>query len=649
MLQAIRSKTASIVVKVLAGLLILSFAAWGIEDVIGTSASELSVATVGDQDIPPLEFEYELARETQRLRQTFGGQVSEEQLLAFGIGNGVLQRMINEQAVSMTTAKMGLRVSDEQVTRNIQEDPTFHGFDNKFSRQRFNEVMRAIGMPEAAYIEQVRNDIANAQVLGAVASVATVPKKMTEMLRAYRYEKRTADTLLIRADAQPDPGQPTDAQINSVYEDQSQRFTAPEYRTISYVHLDPANLSDTVSVTEEDMQEAYEANAANFIKPEQRTVQQIVVSDEAKIQEAAKLIAEGRDFVTVASEVAEMEAAAVDLGTVTREGLLPDLAEAVFAIDEGAVTEPIKSPLGWHIMKATSVDAGITQTLDDVRDEVRQIVTRERAIDALYDISIKFEDEIGGGATLEEAGNAVGFPARIIDSVDREGINARSGVRSSDLPELASLLPVAFTAEESIESDLIEAGDKGFFMLRVDEIVDPALRPLETVRTEVIDAWKSAERTKMAETKASEFAKLVSAGTDFQSLATTVSGDIETVGPLTRSDREAAETSVIAKMFELKQNEGGIARIGSDYAVVHVTKVQAPGADADTPTMADLERQLGEDVGRDLAAQIVEAMREQVGVSINQRLYEAVIEPGAFDPYAFTGSAPPGQRPQAAM
>lgn len=648
MLQAIRSKTASIVVKVLAGLLILSFAAWGIEDVIGTSASELSVATVGDQDIPPLEFEYELARETQRLRQTFGGQLSEEQLLAFGIGNGVLQRMINEQAVSMSTAKMGLRVSDEQVTRNIQEDPTFHGFDNKFSRQRFNEVMRAIGMPEAAYIEQVRNDIANAQVLGAVASVATAPKKMTEMLRAYRYEKRTADTLLIRADAQPDPGQPTDAQINSVYEDQSQRFTAPEYRTITYVHLDPANLSDTVSVTEEDLQEAYEANAANFIKPEQRTVQQIVVSDEAKIREAARLIAEGRDFVIVASEVAEMEAAAVDLGTVTREGLLPDLAEAVFAIDEGAVTEPIKSPLGWHIMKATSVDAGITQTLDDVRDEVRQIVTRERAIDALYDISIKFEDEIGGGATLEEAGNAVGFSAKVIESVDREG-NAPSGARAAGLPELASLLPLSFAAEEGIESDLTEVGDRGFFMLRVDKIVAPALRPLETVRNDVIEAWKSVERTKMAESKASEFAKLVSAGTDFQSLATTVSGDIETVGPLTRSDREAADASVIVKMFELKQNESGIARIGSDYAVVHVTKVQAPGADADTPSMADLERQLGEDVGRDLAAQIVEAMREQVGVSINQRLYEAVIEPGAFDPYAFTGSAPPGQRPQAAL
>lgn len=648
MLQAIRSKTGSLIVKALAGVLILSFAAWGIEDVIGTSASELSVATVGKQDIPPLEFEYELARETQRMRQTFGGQLSEEQLLAFGIGNGVLQRMINEQAVSMTSAKMGLRVSDDQVTRSIQGDPIFHGFDKQFSRQRFYEVMRSIGLPEASYIEQVRNDIANAQVLGSVAAAASAPKKMTEILRAYRYEKRTAETLMISAAAQPEPGQPTDTQINGIYEAQSQRFTAPEYRTVSYVHLDPANLANTITVTEEDLQEAYEANAASFIKVEQRTVQQIVVSDEAKIREAARLLAEGRDFVTVASEVAEMEAAAVDLGIVTLEGLLPDLAEAVFAIDEGAVTEPIKSPLGWHIMKATAVDVGLIRTLDDVREEVREIVGRERAIDALYNISIKFEDEIGGGATLEEAGNAIGFSAKVIQNVDREG-NAQSGARAAGLPELASLLPLAFATERGIESDLTEVGDRGFFMLRVDNVVAPALRPLDTVRAEVVDVWKASERTKLAETKAAEIVKLVNAGTDFMTLSATVPGDIEVVGPLTRGDRDAADASIIAQMYELKRNTSGIARVGSDYAVVRVTNVQAPVTDAGTPSITDLNQQLDEELGRDLAAQIIEAMREEIGVSINQRLYEAVIEPGSFDPYAFTGSAPPNQRPHSAM
>ena len=358
MLQAIRSKTASVVVKLLAGLLIISFAAWGIEDFIGSKASELTVAKVGDTEIDPQEFDYELSRETQRLRQVFGGQLTEEQINNLGIGNAVLQRMINDAALAEKATSMGLLVSDDQVTRAIHNDETFHGFDGKFSRQRFNEVMRANGFPESVYIERVRADIALRQVLGAVDNAPAAPKRLTEILRGYRFEKRTADTLLIKESEQPDPGTPTEEQLKKVYEDQPQRFTAPEYRKITFVHLDPSMLMDGIEVTDEDLKAAYEAHAQDYIKPEQREVQMIVMTDEEKAKEAAKMLREGRDFVTVATEVAEMEEAAVNLGSVTREGLLPALSDAVFAADKDAIVGPVKSPLGWHILKAVAIDPG---------------------------------------------------------------------------------------------------------------------------------------------------------------------------------------------------------------------------------------------------------------------------------------------------
>ena len=99
MLQAIRSKTASIVVKALAGLLIISFAAWGIEDFIGARATETSVAKVGEREIDPFEYEYEVDAETQQLRRAFGGQLTDAQLASLGLGTAVLQRMINDTAI----------------------------------------------------------------------------------------------------------------------------------------------------------------------------------------------------------------------------------------------------------------------------------------------------------------------------------------------------------------------------------------------------------------------------------------------------------------------------------------------------------------------------------------------------------------------
>lgn len=636
MLQAIRSKTASIVVKALAGLLIISFAAWGVEDFISARAVETAVATVGDSEIDPLEFEYELENETQRLRRAFGGQLTDEQMAALGLGDAVLQRMINDTAVRTESRELGLSVSDDQVTRQIRSDPTFAGFDGNFSRERFNEVMFGAGLPEAMYIERVRSDMANRQVLDAVGTASTMPSVLAEVLRQHRFEKRGAELLPVRASDQADPGVPTEAQLEEVHGSQSGRFTAPEYRKLTVVHLDPAKLTDEIEVTEDEILHAYGANAERYVRPETRTVQQMVLLDEAKANEAAKQLAEGRDFVEVATDVAGMEEAAIGLGTVRKEGLLPDLADAVFAVAEGEVTDPIKSPLGFHILKAVEVQEGEVRGIDEVRDEVREIVVRERAIDALYDLSARFEDTLGGGGTLEEAGKAVGIDAIHIDAVDRSG-KAPSGADAAGLPDIASLLPVAFASELNLESPLTEAGDKGFFMVRVDEIIPPALRPLDEVRDQVAEVWKELERTKAAEAKAKEIAQLASAGTDLSSLAASLPTEVETQEPVSRSDRNAANTTVRARLFELPAGGAGIAKVDDGYVVVKVTETSPPDAVGDAPSTAELAENLSGQMGQDFAQQVISAVRDAQGVEIFQRVVDEVMRPGQYNPNRAAG------------
>jgi peptidyl-prolyl cis-trans isomerase D len=631
MLQAIRSKTASIVVKALAGLLIISFAAWGIEDFIGARATETSVAKVGDREIDPFEYEYEFEAEIQQLRRAFGGQLTDEQLASLGLGNAVLQRMINDTAIITESQSLGLSVSDANVTRQIRSDPAFAGFDGNFSRDRFNEVMFSAGFSEAGYVERVRADMANRQVLDAVGEAATMPSALASLLREHRYERRAAETLTILSADQADPGEPTDAQLEEVHASQAERFTAPEYRKITFVHLDPEQLMDGVDVTEEELVEAYDANADRYIRPETRTVQQMVFVDEGTAAEAARQLSEGKDFMEVATEVAKMEAAAVELGTMGPEGLLPSLAEAVFAVEEGAVTNTIKSPLGYHILRAVEVQEGEVRALDEVKDEVREIVARDRAIDALFDLSARFEDALGAGGTLEEAGRTVGVDAVQIDAVDRQGL-APSSARAAGLPNIASLLPIAFSSELGLESPLTEAGDKGFFMVRVDEVIPPALRPLDMIRSDVADAWKQLQREAAARAKAEEIAQLANAGTALEALAATVPGDVQTLEPQSRSDRDAGNASVRAEMFDLSPGEAGVAKISEGYVVVKVTTSTSPDATGEVPSTTEIAAALSDQMGQDVAQQMITAVRESLGVKVYQRVVDEVMRPGQYDP-----------------
>ncbi len=631
MLQAIRSKTASIVVKALAGLLIISFAAWGIEDFIGARATETSVAKVGDREIDPFEYEYEFEAEIQQLRRAFGGQLTDEQLASLGLGDAVLKRMINDTAIIAESQYLGLSVSDANVTRQIRSDPAFAGFDGNFSRDRFNEVMFSAGFSEAGYVERVRADMANRQILDAVGEAAAMPSALASLLRQHRYERRAAETLTILSADQADPGEPTDAQLEEVHASQSERFTAPEYRKITFVHLDPEQLMDGVDVTEEELVEAYEANADRYIRPETRTVQQMVFVDEGTAAEAARQLSEGKDFMEVATEVAKMEAAAVELGTMGPEGLLPTLAEAVFAVEEGAVTNTIKSPLGYHILRAAEIQQGEVRALNEVRDEVREIVARDRAIDALFDLSARFEDTLGAGGTLEEAGRTVGVDAVQIDAVDRQGM-APSSALAAGLPDIASLLPIAFSSDIGLESPLTEAGDKGFFMVRVDEIIPPALRPLDTIRSDVAEAWKQIQREAAARAKAEEIAQLANAGTALEALAATVPGDVQTLEPQSRSDRDAGNASVRAEMFRLSQGEAGIAKVNDGYVVVKVTTLTSPGVAGEVPSTTEIATALSDQMGQDVAQQMITAVRDALGVKVYQRVVDEVMRPGQYDP-----------------
>lgn len=631
MLQAIRSKTASLVVKALAGLLIVSFAAWGIEDFIGARATETSVATVGEIDIDPIEFEFEVQRETQRMRRAFGGQLTDEQLIGLGVGNSVLQRMINDVALTLKAGDIGLRVSDDDVTRAIHADPTFHGFDGRFSRARFNEVMHASGFPEQAYIERIRAELANSQLLDAVAvSGSAVPKRLSELVRNYRYETRTAETLLIRAEDQPEPGTPTQQQLEALHQEQAARFTAPEYRTMTYVHLDPDTLIDGIVVDEEELQAAYDANAAQFIRRETRRIQQMVLDTEEQANEAKRQLAEGLDFVEVAKEIAKMEDAAIELGTMTRDGLLPMLADPAFSIEQGGTTDPVETPLGWHILAAPEVFEGEVRTLDDVRDEVRLLAAREKAVDALYDLSIRFEDAIGGGATVEEAAREIGIAPTVIGPVDRQG-NTQAGLPAGNLPTIASALPVAFASEQGIESPLTEAGERGFFMVRVDDIIDPALRPMETIRAEVEDAWRQNAREEAARKIALGFAEKVRNGGSLNTLAADVPGEVEIVGPVRRTGGEPTQRAVIAQMFAIPPQSSEIAQVDGGYVVLRVTANMAPVAGAEgVPTAEEMRDELNNTVGQDMIAQMLQAVRGDYGVNVHQRVYEEVLEPGPY-------------------
>jgi len=629
MLTAIRTHTKSLVVKILAGLLVVSFAVWGIEDMFTLATSSASPifevgSLEGDEDV----IRDEVRRQIRRLRPMFGNQFTVDQAKALGIVESVVQRQIDDTALRLASQGMGIEISDDLVSKEIRNTPGFQAFGS-FDQARFQRFLNENLMTEARYIAAIRGELSNNQLLDSFTS-KTAPKMLVDSVYRHRQEKRIAETIVVSDSTQQKISEPDQPTLIGYHKDKASLFTAPEYRALSVVRLDAADLAGEILVTNNEVKEAYEARVDEFTTPETRNVKQMIVAEEADAKRASEALSQGRDFAAVAMEIAKMDATAIDLGRVGRADMpFPELTDAVFALKSGESSAPQKSPLGWHVFSVNGIQLGGTKTFDGVKDRLTKDIAMEKAIDSLFELANKLEDSLGGGATLEETASQLNLKVVKFDAVDRSG-KGKDSKPISNLPG-GDFIGIAFSTEEGAESPLSETGNDGYFVLRVDGITAPVLKPLDTIKAEVIQAWKDEKRAEKSKQAATAIVARVNSGTLLNAIASEMGLEIMTSPALTRQPGKNSGSlpqPLVDKIFSLSKGEAAMARSGSGYAVGRLKEVTTAVPAADKEGLDKISDQLGLALQEDIFTQLAGGLRDRYGVTVNRQAIDGLFLSG---------------------
>jgi peptidyl-prolyl cis-trans isomerase D len=626
MLKALRSSVGGYIAKILFALLIGSFALWGVGDMITRFVRpERPVATVGGTEIPGPEVVQSFQRRMAQLRTQFGGRLTTEQAIQFGLLDQTVQEMVGELLFDLEAERVGIAIGADLVRQRIRDEPAFKDVTGRFSPAQFEAALRNAGFSEQSYVALLRHDLARQLLAVSVTSGMDAPMPLVDALYRYRSEKRVALIATVTSASITDIPEPSAEELAKYHQDNAARFTAPEFRQGYSVSLRPTDLAAEVTVDDTKLKDEYDRRQAEFVTPERREISQILVQDEAKARKAADAIKAGGEFAAVAKEVAG--AAPDSLGLLSKDDMLPNLADAAFALPQGGVSEPLQSPLGWHVLKVDKIEAGNSRDFAEVKESLRKDLAIEQAGEIAYRLSTKLEDELAGGVSLRDGASKLGLKLAEIGPVDRQarGVDGKPvpGLEASD-PALAAL----FQTVEGSNSKLVDTPDGGYVAVHVDKVIAPALKSMDQVKAEVEAAWKAARQAEAATKKAQALMQRIKAGEDFDKVVKEAGLTAAATPAVTRSvgpRGDAPPAQVVALMFQLKAGEVGDTAVQDGHDLVKLSEIEPANPAEAKEDVAQLAEQLKQAVSQDLLEAYGSALRQRYPVSVDrdvmQRLF----------------------------
>ena len=628
MLQSMRKSAKSWAMFVLFGLLILSFAVWGIGDVFSGGVSDTrTVVSVGRSDVTVAEYRRSLDVVMQQFQARTRQGIDYRQARALGLADRVMQQIINERLLALGAREAGITISNELVSQVIRGDRIFKDQFDRFDRQLFLSVLAQSQLSEQGYVDLRKAELARAQLTGAVTANGYVPKSFVSRYFRFQNQRRIAEIVFVPNTIVKTVPDPTEKQLEDYRKKNAAKYRVPALRKVTAIVLDPVAVGKTIKIADKDVRALYESRKAEFSTPEKRTAEQILIRDEATAKKAHAALKGGDSFEKVAKEVAKQTGGPLSLGTVTKAQIpIAALRDVTFNLAKPGFTAPVKSPLGWHIVKVTKIEKAGVKPLDEVKTQLVDALRRERAVAMIPKIAEKIEDETGEGTKLEDAAKKLGLKVLSPPAFDQRG-NDENGKKVANLPSDARFLREAFEIGKGEDTGIIEAGNDIQFILRVDAVVKPTLPPVAKIKDRLTADWKADQRATGAERKAKEILDKLK---DARTLAKVAEGEgltVRTTRPFLRTGQDAGanmSTALVQKLFKAKVGATVMQKVDKGVTVATLKEIKTPDPAKSAAAITRLRTALLRSINADLLDGFSRALRARHEVDIDRDVFARI-------------------------
>jgi len=598
MLQAIRDKVTGWIAYGIIFLISVPFALWGVNSYLG-GGEVPPAATVNGEEITQPALDRAYANYRQRLAQLFGGSIPETLGSELMLREQVLGQLVEEAALRQYTQKQRYRIGDEELNSVIRGMDVFQR-DGQFDTDTYQAQLRSLGYSPPGFEEELRRSGAMEQLQSGILATAFTTPVLEKQFTDLKNQSRKIRSLAYSVDKtaiQPDADE-----IEQHYLSHTDRYRTAEEVRIDFIELSLDGIKQGIEVSADDVYARYQENKATYTSEEIRDTSHILITvngDEdaapalARITEIRERIVNGESFADLARELSEDPGSASEggsLGEVERGVMVPTFEAALFSMEVDQLSQPVKTPFGWHLIKLDSISGGEIQSFETVKSTLLDEIRTQLAEGQIYDLvenvaNIVYEQS----DSLLAAAEQLDLTVQTSDWFDRlsgQGIAVEPKVRQ-----------MAFSAEvlqQGLNSEAIELDNERVVFIRLNQLRPAAEKPLdqvqELIKSELVTIKAREQSLKSGMAALAE----LNAGKTLDDLAVEWSASIRDHGFVERNQSEI-DGAILRRTFSMPKPEQGpvfegLSVADGNYAIIELSAVLSNDGNVDSKALDELKQ-----------------------------------------------------------
>jgi peptidyl-prolyl cis-trans isomerase D len=591
-----RNRWVKIGMSILLGVICLSMLTYlipGMGSAALTNAPD-AVATVGGQSITATEVQ-------RQLNTALHGQAVPDVLKGL-YAKQVLDQMIFKQALTIEAQRLGLRVTDQELSDRIKQIlPAAWNGDTWLKDRYTTEVQTRTGMSIPEFEDFLRDQMLQDKFRQLVTDGITVSPAEVQAEYRRRNDKIQIDYVVVKPADLASTIQPTDAELSAYYAKHAGLYQIPEKRSARYALLDLAKLRATTTVGDDALRAYYKSHIDEYKVENRVHVEHILFktvgktdAEVAEIRQKAddvlKKAKSGANFEDLAKKFSEDDGTKPkggDLGWIVEGQTVPEFQQAAFTLPKGSISDLVKTQYGFHIIKVLDHEQAHTKTFEEVRSSIEPTVLDETVSAKANDVAEKM------AAAIRQSNH------QPLDELAK-----KFNLTIVELPLASATDPIlAFANSQDLRTAVFQLrpGElsqpiqtpQGFAIVTVNDIQAGHQGTFAEVRAKVLSDYQQEKSVELAKSKADDLAKLAKGGEPFDKAAKSLNLAVKNSDPLSRTGSipDVGSGQLIDAAFAMPVGQVGDPKLVAGSWLVYRVSAHEPVNDAAVVLQADQIRQ----------------------------------------------------------